>query len=186
MANRELTMNRIVPVLIAAILAAPGAALAQNTNTLDSNGNAVIAGPATISPGTPSPSTRSPKAGIMNRAPVIGGGAAGIAPIGMPPTVGNTPMGDGVAPGAAPMTGDGQHQATSGTISNAPDRMSQALVPGANSFTVGQARARFQHDGFTQVSGLHKDNRGIWRGKAMKNGQPVSVALDYQGKVLGQ
>jgi hypothetical protein len=34
------------------------------------------------------------------------------------------------------------------------------------------------------VSGLAKDDNGVWRGKAMKNGQQVDVSLDYQGNVV--
>ncbi len=170
-------MNRIVPVLVAASVAASGAALAQNTNTLDSNGNASVSGPGTVAPGT---------GPTMNRAPVVGGAAAGIAPTGTPPTVGATSMGNGMTPGATPMMNGNQRQTPGDTTANAPDRMNQAPVPGANSFTAGQARARIQHDGFTQVSGLRKDRQGIWRGKAMKDGESVNVSLDYQGKVFGQ
>jgi len=59
-------------------------------------------------------------------------------------------------------------------------------LPGANSFTEVQARERIEAKGFTSVSGLKKDNQSIWRGTAMKDGQPVSVALDYKGNVVAQ
>lgn len=54
---------------------------------------------------------------------------------------------------------------------------------GANSFTEGQAQGRIADAGYTSVNGLKKDPDGIWRGSAMKNGQQVSVWLDYTGKV---
>ena len=61
-----------------------------------------------------------------------------------------------------------------------------APVPGANSFTEGQARGRIEEAGFSSVSDLRKDDQGIWRGRAMRGGQSVSVALDYQGNVSVQ
>ena len=61
-----------------------------------------------------------------------------------------------------------------------------APVEGANSFTEGQAKSRIEANGFSNVSGLTKDNRGIWRGKASKDGKQVDVTLDFQGNVLGK
>ena len=58
-----------------------------------------------------------------------------------------------------------------------------APAAGANSFTEGQAQSRLQSNGFTNVTGLAKDNQGVWRGKAMKGGQNVDVSVDYQGNV---
>jgi hypothetical protein len=55
--------------------------------------------------------------------------------------------------------------------------------PGANSFTEGQARSRIEAAGFSNVSELQKDDQGIWRGRGMRNGQQVSVALDFTGAV---
>ncbi len=59
-----------------------------------------------------------------------------------------------------------------------------APAAGANSFTMGQAKARIESRGYAQVSNLAKDKEGLWRGKAMKDGKSVSVALDYQGNVV--
>lgn len=59
-----------------------------------------------------------------------------------------------------------------------------APVEGANSFTEGQAKSRFEKKGFSNVSDLKKDNAGIWRGKAEKDGKTVSVSLDFQGNVF--
>jgi len=55
---------------------------------------------------------------------------------------------------------------------------------GANSFTEAQAKTRIEGMGFTDVTGLTKDDDGIWRGKAMKDGTSHDVALDYQGNVF--
>ncbi|RUX23771.1 DUF4142 domain-containing protein [Mesorhizobium sp. M7A.F.Ca.US.011.01.1.1] len=59
-----------------------------------------------------------------------------------------------------------------------------APVPGANSFTEEQAKTRLQDAGFTDVSALTKDDKGIWRGQATKDGKNTTVALDYQGNVV--
>ncbi|MCO6416349.1 hypothetical protein JYK14_09235 [Siccirubricoccus sp. KC 17139] len=65
-------------------------------------------------------------------------------------------------------------------------RTADAPVPGANSFTEGQARSRIEAAGFSDVSELRKDDQGIWRGRAMRSGQQVGVALDYQGNVTSR
>jgi opacity protein-like surface antigen len=61
-----------------------------------------------------------------------------------------------------------------------------APVAGANSFTEGQAKSRIESTGYTNVSGLRKDDQGVWRGMAMKDGRSVNVSLDFQGNVVGQ
>lgn len=58
-----------------------------------------------------------------------------------------------------------------------------ALENGANSFTEGQARSRIEDAGFTEVQGLTKDDNGIWRGRGMRNGASVDVALDFRGRI---
>jgi len=60
---------------------------------------------------------------------------------------------------------------------------SAAPVKGANSFTQSQAKARIEAKGYTKVAGLHKDQNGVWRAKAEKDGKSASVSLDYQGNV---
>ena len=61
-----------------------------------------------------------------------------------------------------------------------------APVPGANSFTEGQAKSRIESNGFSNVTELRKDDQGVWRGKAMKDGRTVAVSLDFQGNVTSQ
>lgn len=72
------------------------------------------------------------------------------------------------------------------TTSTAPVKTSAAPVEGKNSFTEGQARKRIEDRGYSAVSELKKDDKSVWRGKAMKDGQSVGVALDYQGNVVAQ
>ena len=69
---------------------------------------------------------------------------------------------------------------------NTTARTAAAPVPGRNSFTRGEAAKRITTAGYTNVSGLKKDNRGVWRGTAQKDGNQVGVALDYQGNVVSQ
>jgi putative membrane protein len=38
--------------------------------------------------------------------------------------------------------------------------------------------------GFANVSDLKKDDNGVWRGRAVKDGKMVDVSLDYQGNVI--
>ena len=38
--------------------------------------------------------------------------------------------------------------------------------------------------GFSNVSNLKKDDNGVWRGRATKDGKTVDVSLDYQGNVI--
>ena len=59
-------------------------------------------------------------------------------------------------------------------------------VPGANSFTEAQAKGRIEEAGYSGVSEITKDENGIWRGHAMKDGKSVVVALDYQGNVFAR
>src|SRR3954454_7489194 len=58
-------------------------------------------------------------------------------------------------------------------------------VAGANSFTEGQAGSRIEKMGFADVTDLKKVDNGVWRGRAMKNGQMVDFSVDYhQGNVI--
>ena len=58
-----------------------------------------------------------------------------------------------------------------------------APVKGANSFTESQAQDLLKEKGFTEISGLTKDAKGVWRGKASMSGKMHEVAVDYQGNV---
>jgi hypothetical protein len=64
------------------------------------------------------------------------------------------------------------------------NRQVNAPVAGANSFTQGEAKSRIEKMGFLNVSELKKDNNGVWRGRAMKDGKMVDISLDYQGNVI--
>lgn len=50
-----------------------------------------------------------------------------------------------------------------------------------NLFTENQARAHLLHLGYTNVSGLTKDENGVWHGSAIKDGNTRTVAVDVKG-----
>jgi hypothetical protein len=52
------------------------------------------------------------------------------------------------------------------------------------SFTEQQAKAKFESDGYTVISGLKKDDKGMWTATAMKEGRPVQLSLDTQGQII--
>ncbi|TIV21714.1 MAG: hypothetical protein E5V90_35275, partial [Mesorhizobium sp.] len=83
-------------------------------------------------------------------------------------------------------SGKTDNTATTSTVPAATDtdQNASAPVPGANSFTEAQAKSRIQDAGFSKVSALTKDDQGIWRGTAEKDGKQVAVALDFKGNVV--
>ena len=68
-------------------------------------------------------------------------------------------------------------------VKGVPDNNSSAPVAGANSFTKDQATKQIEAKGYTNVTGLAKDQSGVWRGMAMKDGRSGPVSVDYQGNV---
>ena len=73
------------------------------------------------------------------------------------------------------------------TPSESPDRTNRQALPGADSLNDDQAKLRIEAKGYSNVSGLQKDNRGIWRGKAtMKDGATVAVILDMEGNIYSE
>ena len=59
-----------------------------------------------------------------------------------------------------------------------------APFKGANSFTETQAKERAVAAGLGEVTALKKDEDGIWRGTASKNGKSGNVAIDFKGNVV--
>ncbi|PTM41507.1 PepSY domain-containing protein [Bosea sp. 124] len=59
-----------------------------------------------------------------------------------------------------------------------------APLPGANSFTEGQAKSRLEANGYTNVMDLKKDDNGVWKGKATNAGATVNVSVDYRGNIV--
>ncbi len=128
----------------------------------------------TTPPGPPSPTVPAP---------------AGQAQNGTAPTLPSAATPGGTAPSTATVPGTVLKPGTPDSTATAPmpsKAVPGAPVAGANSFTESQAKARIEANGFANVTGLKKDDQSIWRGTATKDGKQVSVALDYQGNVVGQ
>jgi hypothetical protein len=73
-----------------------------------------------------------------------------------------------------------------GATASTPPQTAAAGLPGANSFTEGQARSRIEAAGYSNVTGLAKDKDGIWRGQATKGSVQADVGVDYKGNVVTQ
>lgn len=58
-----------------------------------------------------------------------------------------------------------------------------APLPGANSFTEGQAKSRLEANGYSKVGPLKKDDNGVWKGTATHSGAQVTVSVDYRGNI---
>ncbi|MDW5316882.1 PepSY domain-containing protein [Rhizobium sp. PL01] len=81
-----------------------------------------------------------------------------------------------------PATADGDTPAVA-----TPDTTNtMAPVEGANSFTEAQAKERIEGAGYSAVSDMKLDDKGIWQAMGTKDGKPVAVSLDYQGNIVSK
>jgi hypothetical protein len=147
-------MKTTALALAASLLASP-ALMAQTTNTPTQNNESGTAG-----------SPMAPRGGGTT----MQQGTPGIT---------NTPGAANTPSATAPSATDGT--ARPGT-NNPPTTTTPAA--GANSFTEGQARARIEAAGYSDVQDLRKDDQGVWRARAMRNGTQTDVGLDFQGQVV--
>ncbi|CAN7667877.1 PepSY domain-containing protein [Pararhizobium sp. LjRoot238] len=69
-------------------------------------------------------------------------------------------------------------------VATPSDQNATAPVEGANSFTEVQAKDRIVEAGYADVTDLKLDEKGVWQGKATKDGKAVMVSLDYQGNIV--
>lgn len=76
-----------------------------------------------------------------------------------------------------------QTSTTAPTPSPNAEADKNAPLPGANSFTEGQAKSRLEANGYSAVTALKKDDNGVWKGKATQGGQQVNVSVDYRGNI---
>jgi hypothetical protein len=68
-----------------------------------------------------------------------------------------------------------------------PNRANRPALPGSDSLNEDQTKLRIEAKGYSNVSGLQKDNRGIWRGSAtLKDGRSVAVILDLEGNIYSE
>ena len=84
---------------------------------------------------------------------------------------------------AAAQTPPATDRPNNSAINSSGQNNSNKPVAGANSFTEGQAKSKIEEAGFTNVTALKKDDNGVWRGKASRNGSSTDVSLDFQGNV---
>ena len=82
---------------------------------------------------------------------------------------------------ATPVMAIAQTSTTAPTPTSPVD--ANAPLPGANSFTEGQAKSRLEANGYSDVTGLKKDDNGVWKGMAMTAGAKVNVSVDYRGNI---
>jgi putative membrane protein len=88
----------------------------------------------------------------------------------------------GAPPAARPDSSTGTDRRTDGARSEIVE--ASALEAGANSFTEGQARSRFEDAGFTAIQNLRKDDQGFWRARGMQGGSAATdLALDFRGRI---
>ena len=71
-------------------------------------------------------------------------------------------------------------------VNSSGQNNSDKPVAGRNSFTEGQAKSRIESKGYSDVMSLKKDDKGVWRGIAVRDGKPVQVGLDFEGNVVAQ
>ena len=64
-----------------------------------------------------------------------------------------------------------------------PDEAASAVHAETLITTEEQATAKIEGEGYTQISGLMKDENGMWTAAAMKDGKPVQLSLDDQGNI---
>jgi hypothetical protein len=65
----------------------------------------------------------------------------------------------------------------------APAASADAKANASALLTEDQAKAKIESEGFTQISGLKKDAKGMWTASAMKEGKSVQLSLDTQGHI---
>ncbi len=63
------------------------------------------------------------------------------------------------------------------------NRSTPSPAAGNNSFTEGQAEGHLTNAGYSNVTEMTQDEKGVWHGKATKNGKTTAVSVDYQGSV---
>ncbi|WP_426232074.1 PepSY domain-containing protein [Pararhizobium sp. DWP3-4] len=71
-------------------------------------------------------------------------------------------------------------------VATPSEQNSTAPVEGANSFTEEQAKERIAEAGYADVTDLKLDDKGVWQGKATKDGKPLMVSMDYQGNIVAK
>ena len=76
---------------------------------------------------------------------------------------------------------------SSQSLPAAPPKVSPQLQARTGSaVTIDQAKSRIEEAGYSNLSDLRKDPKGVWRAKAVKDGLTISVTLEANGKVSAE
>ncbi len=75
---------------------------------------------------------------------------------------------------------------SNGAINSQQNRPATAPAAGNNSFTEDQAKGHLANAGYTNITGMTQDAKGVWHGQAMKDGKAGPVSVDYQGSITAQ
>lgn len=156
---------RAIIIAAAALSLASGSALAQTTRTSPSASSTIksIPSSSSTSPNSPCNPTNPTSPCYSANAP-------------------RNPCYSALAPNEPCST-----TTTPSPLASPPAPPSPALPGGRSStgsaFTTDQAKSQIEAAGYSNVSGLRKDPKGVWRGNAIKDGMTVNVTLDADGKV---
>jgi outer membrane biosynthesis protein TonB len=197
----------IATILAAGFLAGPvSAQMAPGTRAGDAPGMGSIGGqlegrrlgppaqpalPVPTTPGivvTPAPMPAAPSAAAPESpargmpAPAAPAPEAPANPAPAPPAASAPASPDAAAPNpAAPSTEPGSPRPATSGEPLAPPRADP--VPSGPGLTEQQARTQLSGAGYGEVQDLQRGENGAWRGRAMRDGQPVSVTIGTDGEV---
>jgi len=80
-------------------------------------------------------------------------------------------------PAAPPSTADAPKLPDAAPVINSEEQA------GAKIESAEQAKAKIESEGYTEVSGLKQDDKGMWTATAMKEGKPVQLSLNTEGQI---
>ena len=154
---------RAILVAIAALSLMYGYALGQTTRTNPSSSStsSTIPSSSSTSPNSPCSPTNPSSPCYSAKSPRNPCYSA-VAP--------NEPCSSTITPPSQPSAAPEPRGATT----------TQAAV---RAFTEDQAKSQIEAKGYSSVSGLRRDTKGRWSGKAEKDGSLVNVTLDVNGNV---
>lgn len=134
---------------------------------------------------SPGPQPVRPEGGVVVKGLGRPGGTGIHAPDAQPDVVPVAPATGVTAPPAGAVGGGAERMEVGPRRPLPPlaDGTAGPLESGANSFTAEQAAERIAAAGFNDVQILQLDANGIWRGRAIRNGVPTEVALDFRGNI---
>jgi len=159
---------RVIIIAAAALFLTPGWAFAQTTRTSPSSSATVKSVPSSSSTSANSPcNPNNPTSRCFSanapRAPCY----SALTP--------NEPCSTTTAPPPVSPPAPAPAAASPGKTSSA-----------ATAFTKDQAKSQIEAAGYSNISGLRRDSRGIWEGKAVKDGATLVVTLGANGNVTAK